>query len=72
MKTNSDEENEEKIEYERVFNFLDKNKRKKIGANDVIIVLGALGKIFSEKKGKKQRKIQPIIIQNLLLIYVKK
>ena len=53
MKTNSDEENEEKKEYERVFNFLDKNKRKKIGANDVIIGLGALGKICSEKERKK-------------------
>ena len=53
MKTNSDEENEEKIEYERVFNFLDKNRRKKIGANDVIIGLGALGKICSEKERKK-------------------
>ena len=53
MNTNSDEENEEKLEYERVFKFLDKNNRRRIGANDVIIGLGALGKICSEKeKGK--------------------
>ena len=32
-------------EYEKVFNFLDKNKKKKISADDVILGLGALGKI---------------------------
>ena len=53
MKTNSDEENEEKLEYERVFKFLDKNNRRRIGANDVIIGLGALGKICSEKEKRK-------------------
>ena len=35
----------QRIEYEKVFNFLDKNKRKKILADDVILGLGALGKI---------------------------
>ncbi len=53
MNTNSDEENEEKLEYERVFKFLDKNNRRRIGANDVIIGLGALGKICSEKEKRK-------------------
>ena len=49
----SDEEDNEKLEYERVFNFLDKNKRKRIGFNDAIIGLGALGKICSLKERKK-------------------
>ena len=53
MNTNSDEENEEKLEYERVFKFLDKNNRRRIGANDVIIGLGTLGKICSEKEKRK-------------------
>ena len=53
MNTNSDEENEENLEYERVFKFLDKNNRRRIGANDVIIGLGALGKICSEKEKRK-------------------
>ena len=35
----------QRIEYEKVFNFLDKNKRKKILADDVILGLGVLGKI---------------------------
>ena len=35
----------QRIEYEKVFNFLDKNKRKKILADDVNLGLGALGKI---------------------------
>ena len=34
-----------KQQYEKVFNFLDKNKKKKISADDVILGLGALGKI---------------------------
>ena len=35
----------QRIEYEKVFNFLDKNKRKKILADDAILGLGVLGKI---------------------------
>jgi Ca2+-binding EF-hand superfamily protein len=41
------------MEYEKVFNFLDKNKRKKIFADDVIIGLGALGKICSLEERRK-------------------
>ena len=46
-------DDDERMEYEKVFNFLDKNKRKKIFADDVIIGLGALGKICSLEERKK-------------------
>ena len=49
----NDEENEEIMEYKKVFNFLDKNKRKRITASDAIIGLGALGKICSLKERTK-------------------
>ena len=46
-------DDDERMEYEKVFNFLDKNKRKKIFADDVIIGLGALGKICSLEERRK-------------------
>ena len=49
----NDEENEEKIEYEKVFNFLDKSKRRRITPNDVILGLGVLGKICSLNERRK-------------------
>ena len=53
MSYNNEEDFDERIEYEKVFNFLDKNKRKKIFASDVILGLGALGKICSLEERKK-------------------
>ena len=39
-----DTESDQILEYERIFNFLDKNKKKKLSSNDVILALGSLGK----------------------------
>ena len=50
---NENDDDDERMEYEKVFNFLDKNKRKKILADDVIIGLGALGKICSLEERRK-------------------
>ena len=49
----NENDDDERMEYEKVFNFLDKNKRKKILADDVIIGLGALGKICSLEERRK-------------------
>jgi len=50
---NEDDEYDERLEYEKVFNFLDKNKRKKIFASDAILGLGALGKMCSLEERKE-------------------
>ena len=50
---NEDDEYDERLEYEKVFNFLDKNKRKKIFASDAILGLGALGKICTLEERKE-------------------
>jgi hypothetical protein len=53
MSYNNEDEYDERLEYEKVFNFLDKNKRKKIFANDAILGLGALGKICTLEERKE-------------------
>ena len=53
MSYNNEDENDERLEYEKVFNFLDKNKRKKIFANEAILGLGALGKICTLEERKE-------------------
>ena len=53
MSYNNEDENDERLEYEKVFNFLDKNKRKKIFASDAILGLGALGKICTLEERKE-------------------
>ena len=49
----NNDEYDERLEYEKVFNFLDKNKRKKIFASDAILGLGALGKICTLEERKE-------------------
>lgn len=49
----SDIDDDESLEYEKVFNFLDRNKRKRIYSNDVIMGLGVLGKICSLEERQK-------------------
>ena len=46
---------EDKSECEKVFKYLDTNKDKKLNADEVILGLGALGKICSMKEQKKIR-----------------
>ena len=53
MSYNNEDENDERLEYEKVFNFLDKNKRKKIFASEAILGLGALGKICTLEERKE-------------------
>ena len=53
MSYNNEDEYDERLEYEKVFNFLDKNKRKKIFASDAILGLGALGKICTLEERKE-------------------
>ena len=53
MSYNNEDEYDERLEYEKVFNFLDKNKRKKIFASDAILGLGALGKMCSLEERKE-------------------
>ena len=53
MSYNIEDEYDERLEYEKVFNFLDKNKRKKIFASDAILGLGALGKICTLEERKE-------------------
>lgn len=53
MSYNNENEYDERLEYEKVFNFLDKNKRKKIFASDAILGLGALGKICTLEERKE-------------------
>jgi len=53
MSYNNEDENDEILEYEKVFNFLDKNKRKKIFASEAILGLGALGKICTLEERKE-------------------
>ena len=53
MSYNNEDEYDERLEYENVFNFLDKNKRKKIFASDAILGLGALGKICTLEERKE-------------------
>ena len=53
MSYNNEEEYYERLEYEKVFNFLDKNKRKKIFASEAILGLGALGKICTLEERKE-------------------
>ena len=53
MSYNNEDDYDERLEYEKVFNFLDKNKRKKIFASDAILGLGALGKICSLEERNK-------------------
>ena len=44
---------EEKNECRKIFNYLDKNKDNKLNLNEVILGLGALGKICTVKEQKK-------------------
>ena len=53
MSYNNEDESDERLEYEKVFNFLDKNKRKKIFASEAILGLGALGKICTLEERKE-------------------
>ena len=53
MSYNNEDEYDERLEYEKVFNFLDKNKRKKIFASEAILGLGALGKICTLEERKE-------------------
>ena len=53
LKMSYNNEYDERLEYEKVFNFLDKNKRKKIFASEAILGLGALGKICTLEERKE-------------------
>ena len=53
MSYNNEDEYDERLEYEKVFNFLDKNKRKKIFASEAILGLGAVGKICTLEERKE-------------------